>query len=1201
MPGVPIKVKVLVVDDHAANRDVVVSLIEHLGHVALQAADGAEALSVVRAERPQLVISDILMPTMDGYEFVHQLRADPAIASTEVIFYTAYYHEREARHLATACGVSGVLIKPCEPGKILAAIEQALARGPDAVPPPTVREFDQRHLRLITDKLSENVEALQASNQRLEVLTHLNLQLASEQDSGTLLSQVCRGARDLLGTKYAVLAVGARDEGTTRYVATSGMDVDAEGKLGKPEMLEGLVGVAFKNRETCRLVNPGGDPTKVGLPLRHPPVHSALVAPIVSLAHAYGWICLTDKVGADEFNADDEQILTILAAQVGRIYENGSLYAALQESKAGLHRAQVVAKLAHVTTGPQGEFLQWSDTLAPLLGVADPSGLPKDMREWMKLVHHDDEVAFRTALGEAGAGDTRVEVEYRIVRDGHWIHLHQVIEPLPRHDAQRWFNTIQDVTEQFHAAKAVLEAERKYRSIFENSVEGLFQTTPDGQVISANPAAARMLGYGTPEEFIADVHDLARQLYIDPADRRDFIARLQASGEVRAFETRFRRKDGEVIWVSISASSETDLVSNTRYILGSIHDVTERRMQHQRIVHLNRIHMVLSGINTLIVQTRDRGELFLETCRIAVEAGNFPVAWIGMLERDSRGLQVVAARGADAEVFQKFWETLKDGIPEGKSIVARVIRERRPAVANDIEHDPGVFEGPSTLAAGSRSLVALPLIISDQVVGVLVLHAHITGFFDDDELRLLTELADNISLALDHIEKGEKVDYLAFYDPLTGLPNRRLFSEYLSRMLDATSSVNPNVMVGCIDIRRFSMVNESWGREAGDALLRELAARFTATFSHLGACARVGGNSFLAAVPGKWNSAAIARGDETFYPALFGLPFLIAGQQLRIAGTVGVALSPADGSDANTLIGNAEAALRRAKLSGDRMLLYNAEMHAQVADTLAFESKLRLAVERQEFVLHYQPKVVSANRKIVGIEALIRWQSPELGLVPPMKFISLLEETGMIVEVGAWAMRRASLDHRAWCEAGLKPPRVAVNVSAIQLRQTDFVAHVRQAIFEGVTPTGIDLEITESLVMDDIRGNIAKLKEVRGLGVGIAIDDFGTGHSSFAYLAKLPVQTLKIDRSFIITMLMDKDAMTLVQTMISLAHSLRLKVVAEGVDEEGQADVLRGLHCDEMQGYLFSKPLPFDQMAALLFREQRSCPLPVPSVEHEPC
>jgi EAL domain-containing protein (putative c-di-GMP-specific phosphodiesterase class I) len=199
-----------------------------------------------------------------------------------------------------------------------------------------------------------------------------------------------------------------------------------------------------------------------------------------------------------------------------------------------------------------------------------------------------------------------------------------------------------------------------------------------------------------------------------------------------------------------------------------------------------------------------------------------------------------------------------------------------------------------------------------------------------------------------------------------------------------------------------------------------------------------------------------------------------------------------------------------------------------------------------------------------------------------MKFIPLMEQTGLILEVGAWALRRAAADHRSWVEQRLQAPRVAVNVSAIQLRQREFVGAVEQAISEGVAPTGIDLEITESLVMEDIEGNIQKLKEVRALGVGIAIDDFGTGYSSLGYLAKLPVHALKIDRSFIITLLNDSDAMTLVSTIISLAHSLKLRVVAEGVEEEQQATYLRLLRCDEMQGYLFSKPLPLEQMTALL-------------------
>jgi len=257
-------------------------------------------------------------------------------------------------------------------------------------------------------------------------------------------------------------------------------------------------------------------------------------------------------------------------------------------------------------------------------------------------------------------------------------------------------------------------------------------------------------------------------------------------------------------------------------------------------------------------------------------------------------------------------------------------------------------------------------------------------------------------------------------------------------------------------------------------------------------------------------------------------------------------------------------------------------MTERIAERLALESKLRQALDREEFVLHYQPKFDSETSRIEGVEALIRWQSPELGLVPPMQFIPLLEETGLIFEVGAWALRQAAFDHRRWRKLGLAAPRVAVNVSPVQVRRRDFVESVRKVLGTDTGAPPVDLEITESLIMEDVKASIEKLEEVRLLGVEIAIDDFGTGYSSLGYLAKLPVQTLKIDRSFIITMLNDPAAMTLVSTIISMAHSLRLKVVAEGVDSEDQASALKRLGCDQMQGYLFSKPVPFDKMTALL-------------------
>jgi EAL domain-containing protein (putative c-di-GMP-specific phosphodiesterase class I) len=370
------------------------------------------------------------------------------------------------------------------------------------------------------------------------------------------------------------------------------------------------------------------------------------------------------------------------------------------------------------------------------------------------------------------------------------------------------------------------------------------------------------------------------------------------------------------------------------------------------------------------------------------------------------------------------------------------------------------------------------------------------------------------------------------------------------------------------------------GRQEGDLLLASMAARLVGLAGNANRVARVGADRFAVIIPEVRKEARIARIIDDGFAKVEGEPFQVGDTELRVAIRSGVAIYPNDGADADSLFRNAEAALKKAKATGDKYLFYTQRMTERFAERLSLENKLRQAVERQEFVLHYQPKLALADGSIVGVEALIRWQTPQ-GLVRPDQFIPLLEETGLIVQAGAWALRRAALDHRSWSEQGLRAPRIAVNVSPVQLRG-NFIEMLKAALAEGVAPAGIDLEITESLIMEDIAGNIAKLKAVRELGVNIAIDDFGTGYSSLGYLAKLPVQSLKIDGSFISTMEQDANAMTLVSTIISLAHSLRLKVTAEGVRTESQAKMLRLLHCDEMQGYLFGRPLALAATTELL-------------------
>lgn len=313
---------VLVVDDQASNRELLVTLLKYAGHAPLEASDGHLALAQVRAARPALVICDILMPTMDGYEFVRQLRADPAIAHTDVIFYTATFLEREARSLALSCGVSQVLIKPAEPEEILRTIAQALAGTAVAEPVADAAQFDREHLRLLTDKLALKVNELEGANQRLSALTELNLQLASEQDPHVMLDQVCRGARDLLGARYAVLAVRDRNGSALTHVSSWGLAPEQAAGLQSLNLQAGLLGEVGREGRARRFARADG----VELPAALPPWHDGLIAPIVSLQRAYGWVLLADKLGAPGFTDEDEHLLSIYAAQAGRIYENGSLY-----------------------------------------------------------------------------------------------------------------------------------------------------------------------------------------------------------------------------------------------------------------------------------------------------------------------------------------------------------------------------------------------------------------------------------------------------------------------------------------------------------------------------------------------------------------------------------------------------------------------------------------------------------------------------------------------------------------------------------------------------------------------------------------------------------------------------------------------------------------------------------------------------------
>src|SRR5437762_2814310 len=726
------------------------------------------------------------------------------------------------------------------------------------------------------------------------------------------------------------------------------------------------------------------------------------------------------------------------------------------------------------------------------------------------------------------------------------------------------------------AAEAALrESEVKYRELIEQASDGIFVTDKEGHFILANSRYCEMLGYSRDE--VLRLHSEATY----PEDERE--KRAQHRAEVRErktslYERMIRRRDGTCFPAEVSIK----LLGNDN-VQGIIRDITARKEAEARIHRLHRVYAVLSGINALIVRVSDREELFRGACRIAIEAGQFPMAWVGVVDRETKRVKPVAWGGEAEEFLASAPLSMSQSRAVGRGMSGSAIEEKKAAIANDIQNDPRTQMKEQCKERGINSLAFLPLIIGNEGIGVLALYASETGFFDDEEMKLLLELAGDISFALDHLEKEEKLNYLAFYDALTGLANRTLFHERVDQHVHDAGRAGRKLAVMLIDVDRFKTINDTLGRHAGDEILKG-AVRRMLQYGDPGHLARINADRFAMVMPGVNTEQDVARRVEEQLRGCFGEPYRVDGTELRIAAKLGIALFPSDGADAETLFKNAEAALKKAKASGERYLFYTQQMTERIAERLALESKLRRALERQEFVLHYQPKFDSKTQSIEGVEALIRWQSPDLGLVPPVQFIPLLEETGLIFEAGAWALRQAAFDYRRWQKLGLAAPRVAVNVSSVQLRRRDFVESVRSALGEGAGSAAIDVEITESLIMEDIQASTEKLQALKLLGVNIAIDDFGTGYSSLAYLAKLPVQQLKIDRSFIITMLKDQAVMTLVTTVISMAHSLGLKVVAEGVDAEDQAKELKRLGCDQMQGYLYSKPVDFDAITVLLGR-----------------
>jgi diguanylate cyclase (GGDEF)-like protein len=598
-----------------------------------------------------------------------------------------------------------------------------------------------------------------------------------------------------------------------------------------------------------------------------------------------------------------------------------------------------------------------------------------------------------------------------------------------------------------------------------------------------------------------------------------------------------------------------------RYICIDI-DITERKEFERTIVENAQRQTLIAELGRKALAANDLDDLFADAADVA--ARGLGASGAALFEATPDGMLVRAGAGRLTQSIG-----LRLPCPHGA-----------PPMAAHVA-DPALQPWLAPLAAlhGIDTGIDTAIVCGERTFGLLGVYAARPRRFGADDANFLHGVANILATAVERQEARNRLTYLAQYDPLTSLPNRRRLAHSLEDAIGTTA----RAAVMFIDLDRFKNVNDMLGHGVGDQLLVQAAKRLSACARAGDVVARLGGDEFALVLPALDDDGAAAAIAARVIEAL-AQPFYLEGQQLFVSASVGIATYPENGRDAETLLKNADTAMYGAKNGGrNTYQFYVAEMHENATQRLQTETQLRLALERGEFLLHYQPKLDLASGTISGFEALLRWDHPQRGLVPPLEFIAILEDTGLILPVGEWVIGEVCRQLKAWQAQGMAVRPVAINLSARQLQQADLAGAIERIVARaGVDPALLEFELTESMLMANPEAAVEILTRIKTLGMCLSVDDFGTGYSSLAYLKRFPLDALKIDRTFVRDLPDDPDDAAITKAVIRLAHSLSLKVVAEGVENVDQLRELEQYGCDQIQGYHVSRPLPAHGCAALL-------------------
>ncbi len=754
--------------------------------------------------------------------------------------------------------------------------------------------------------------------------------------------------------------------------------------------------------------------------------------------------------------------------------------------------------------------------------------------------------------------------------DGRTIQIHR--QPMPDGG---WVSTHEDITE-LQDQRAIADERISLQALIDRVPDNLWIKDVKSRFVVANNATATQIGLAGSDDLIGktdfELHspELARKFF---ADEQKIVHSGRAMVDIEEYVVDGSGGKRWMLTTKVPLRNDRDDIFG---LVGISRDITERKLAgalrdgQAQILEMIAMSAPLEGVLDRLVR-------LIESQMTGI------LGSILLLDEDRVHLRCGAAPNL-AEAFMRAVEGVRIGPDVGFCGAAAYRRE--PVIVADIAQDP-LWQGYRELATahGLRSCWSIPVLSKNgEALGVLALWSMSVREPSPADTRLLDIATHIAGIAIERKRAKDRIQFMANHDALTGLPNRGLLKDRLTQAVLFARRYGHWATVAFVDLDNFKYINDSLGHNAGDELLKAVASRMVACVRATDTVVRLGGDEFVILLFDQPKNAEIVSETMQKIQAAIREPVEVDGHTFRVTSSFGVANYPDDGTDADTLLAHADAAMYRAKEIGrDNFQFYTPELNAKVHDKFLLQEELRNAVLRREFVLHYQPLIELRTGRVFAVEALIRWNHPTTGLIAPIEFVPLAEESGLIVPIGDWVLHEACRQNKAWQDAGLPAMTMCVNVSARQFKEKNLVSRVVDALkASGLDAKYLELELTESLIMQDVEQAVATMRELQGLGVQLSIDDFGTGYSSLSALKTFPVARLKIDRSFIDHLPHDEHDRAVASAVISMGKKLNLRVVAEGVETDDQVAFLRENDCDEMQGYHFSRPVASQELEALL-------------------